>query len=174
MKARKAPSFSDPGLWQNLRRSPGSRAAEDRGEWRGRARGDRERRIVELTRQIAEIDDAVGNVIQAADPAAERAAFDRRRNALGAALSASQAGLAHATDELSGAAARLEASETALTKALSDLDEARATASEALRAAGFADAAAPIQAELSGAAQEQLSKEFEPYRSDYAAVLSIR
>jgi exonuclease SbcC len=129
-----------------------------------------EKRIAELSRQITEIDEDVRKVTQAVDPAAERAELDRRRNDVAAALVSNQAGLTQAATELAGTAARLDAAEAGLRKSLADLDQARTAAAEAVRAAGFDDAATAIRVELSTEAQQQLSTEVESYRSERAVV----
>jgi exonuclease SbcC len=123
-------------------------------------------KIVELARQITEIDEEVRKVTQASDPKAERAQLSLRRNQLATALQASQQAMTKSSGELHAAVARLEASEETFKRAKADTHRARDQAREAAITAGFADEAVAAQAEMTRSDEQRISKQVEAYRNE--------
>jgi exonuclease SbcC len=127
-------------------------------------------RIVDLARQIAEIDEEVSKVTEAPDPGVERAELGRRRDNLAEVLEARKAAEATASRELAGVAGRLEASGEIHIKANDEAQRARVEARGAADAAGFADEAAAAEAEITQAEDRRISALVDEHRHETRTV----
>jgi len=125
-----------------------------------------EEKATDLTRQIAEIDEAVHKVTQAASPSAERAELRHRRDNADKVLQQRQAAEATAARELASVAGRLAESGETCQRAAAEAKWARNEAHDAAVAAGFADEAAAAQAEITTAEEQRISVQVETHRDE--------
>ena len=123
-------------------------------------------KIADLTRQIAEIDEVVRKVTQAADPQAERAQLRRRRDDIQKALQERQAAEAAAARELASAIGRLAESGDTCDRASAEAQRARTEARDAAVPAGFGDEAEAAQAEMTSAEEQRISTQIDTHRDE--------
>lgn len=123
-------------------------------------------KIADLTRQIAEIDEVVRKVTQAADPQAERAQLRRRRDNIQKALQERQAAEAAAARELASAIGRLAESGDTCDRASAEAQRARTEARDAAVTAGFGDEAEAAQAEMTSAEEQRISTQIDTHRDE--------
>jgi len=128
--------------------------------------GQHDEKITGLTHQIAEIDEVVREVTQAADPQAERAQLWRRRDNIGKVLQERQAAEGIAARELASATGRVAESGETYRRGSAEAQRARAEARDAAVAAGFTDETEVAQAEITPAEEQRISTEVETHRDE--------
>jgi exonuclease SbcC len=123
-------------------------------------------KLTEIAQQIREIDEDVRKVTKSAQPQAERAALNRRRNQLASTLQATRQRMTEAGSELAAAAAHVEASKNTFRRAETDAQRARDQVREAAIGAGFSDESAAAQAEIAPPDEQRISDQVEGYRNE--------
>jgi exonuclease SbcC len=123
-------------------------------------------KLTGLAQQIREIDEDVQKVTKSAQPQAERAALNRRRNQLASTLQATRQRMTEAGSELAAAAAHVEASKNTFRRAETDAQRARDQAREAAIEAGFSDENAAAQAEIAPPDEQRISGQVDGHRNE--------
>jgi exonuclease SbcC len=126
--------------------------------------------VMDVSRHIAEIDEAVRKVTSAADPSAERERLLKRQSNIEAGLKTAEEADSAIAGKLSAVEARVDACERAKEAAEGRVQRSREQARDAAISAGFADEAEVFEAELDVAEAQRISNEVESYHRERTTV----